>query len=505
MMIQERKKAIVIGAGVAGLAASIRLAAQGFETSVYESASKPGGKIKETFSKGYRFDLGPSLFTIPELMMELDGLARTSSYAQKGKMPDVFSYRTLDRSTHYFWEDGVRIKAWSNRNALKKAISEAVDVKPNVLEKHLAYSQMIFESTRAIFLEQSLHEWREFRWSSFQKALPYLHQLPWFGSLNRLNRKRLGERHVAQIFDRCATYNGSDPHRAPAILHAIPHLEHGIGTYFPEGGMAAIAKHLFALAEGLGVSFHFNQSVKRITHQTGEITGIEIDDQGHSQYEEAQVVVSNADIHPTYRFLLPDVKAPERILTQERSTSGVIFYWGVRKEHAEMHLHNILFSQDYQKEFQDIQDIGHPGTDPTVYINITSKIQKSDAPEGCENWFVMVNVAANPDHIDREIPTIRKAILDKIKRTLGHSIEEMIETESILTPRDIQNQTSSWRGALYGASSNNRLSAFLRHRNRSKQLKGLYFCGGSVHPGGGIPLCLLSARITSDLIRKSAP
>jgi phytoene dehydrogenase-like protein len=137
----------------------------------------------------------------------------------------------------------------------------------------------------------------------------------------------------------------------------------------------------------------------------------------------------------------------------------------------------------------------------------TSQVRKKkkDAPEGCENWFVMVNVAANPDHIDREIPTIRKAILDKIKRTLGHSIEEMIETESILTPRDIQNQTSSWRGALYGASSNNRLSAFLRHRNRSKQLKGLYFCGGSVHPGGGIPLCLLSARITSDLIRKSAP
>ena len=503
MTIQKGTKAIIIGAGVAGLATAVRLAAQGFETSVFESASAPGGKVTENVSHGYRFDLGPSLFTLPELMMELDEIARCSHYGNQEDMPEVFQYQTLDRSTHYFWEDGVRIKAWSNRNALKKAVSEAVNVKPEVLDKHLSYSQMIFESTRSLFLEQSLHEWRSFRWSSFKKTFPYFFKLPWFGSLNSLNRKRLEEPHLVQIFDRYATYNGSDPHRAPAMLHAIPHLEHGIGTHFPEGGMASIAKHLFALGKGLGVSFHFNQSVKRITYKKNQISGIEIESQGQSKSIEAQVVVSNADIHPTYRTLLPGLKAPERILTQERSTSGVIFYWGIRKEHAELHLHNILFSQDYSREFQSIESNDHPGTDPTVYINITSKIQKSDAPDGCENWFVMVNVGANPEEVELQIPTIRKAILDKIKRTLGHSIEEFIETESISTPQHIQNKTGSWRGALYGASSNNPLSAFLRHRNRSKQIKGLYFCGGSVHPGGGIPLCLLSARITSDLIRKS--
>jgi diapolycopene oxygenase len=503
MRTHEGKKALVIGAGIAGLATAIRLAAQGFQTSVYETAEEVGGKIKEEHIAGYRFDLGPSLFTMPELILELDALARASTHV-KSPLPAPFQYQTLDRSTHYFWEDGTQITAWANREAFKQAAMEAVDVHPRALDRHLVHSQTIFESTRALFLEQSLHEWGRFRWSALRKALPHLHQLPWIGSLHRLNRRTLREPHLVQLFDRYATYNGSDPHRAPAMLHAIPHLEHGLGTYFPEGGMAAIVKHLHALGISLGVVFHFGQAVQRIVHQNGQVQGITLEKDGQSHRIPADVVVSNADIHPTYRKLLPELKAPENILKQERSTSGVIFYWGVRKEHAALHLHNIFFSQDYRREFQTIEAMGHPGADPTVYINISSKVQPSDAPDGCENWFVMVNVSADPDAIDAQIPTIRQAVLDKITRTLGHSIEQLIDTESVQTPRDIEQRTSSWRGALYGASSNKALAAFLRHRNRSRQIKGLYFCGGSVHPGGGIPLCLLSARIASELIRTTA-
>ena len=500
-----KQTAIVIGAGVAGLATAIRLAASGIKTAVYESASGPGGKLKEEHTKGYRFDLGPSLFTMPELVMELDRLTRSSADVQADKLPEVFRYQTLDRSTHYFWEDATRIVAWADRKAFKEAVFQAVEVEPHALDHHLNHSQTIYEATRKLFLEQSLHEWKRFSWPAFSRAIPHLHRLPWFGSLHRLNRKRLHEPHLVQLFDRYATYNGSDPHRAPAMLHAIPHLEHGIGTFFPEGGMMGIVHHLFALAQSLGVAFHFDQSVQKIVHRNGHVKGIAVELNGRPHHVQADIVVSNADIHPTYRKLLPDIKAPEHILKQERSSSGVIFYWGVKGEHKELHLHNILFSKNYRQEFQSIDALGHPGNDPTVYINITSKLQPSDAPSGCENWFVMVNVSADPETIDAEIPAIRRAVLDKISRTLGHSISDLIETESILTPRDIENRTSSWRGALYGASSNNTLAAFLRHRNRSKQIKGLYFCGGSVHPGGGIPLCLLSARIASELIQTTTP
>ena len=209
-------------------------------------------------------------------------------------------------------------------------------------------------------------------------------------------------------------------------------------------------------------------------------------------------MVSNADLHPTYRRLLPDLKAPERILGQERSTSGVIFYWGVRGQHPQLSLHNILFSRDYRKEFKSILEQGTPGDDPTVYINITSKELPKDAPVGHENWFVLLNVEANPELWSTEaVAKLREQVLAKIERTLGNRPD--IVCEQILDPGTIESSTSSWKGALYGASSNSAAAAFLRHRNRSTDLKGLYFCGGSVHPGGGIPLCLLGARIVDEL------
>jgi phytoene dehydrogenase-like protein len=164
-------------------------------------------------------------------------------------------------------------------------------------------------------------------------------------------------------------------------------------------------------------------------------------------------------------------------------------------------LHNILFSRDYRAEFKTLfqeRDIYH---DPTVYINISSKYKKDDAPPGCENWFVMINVPNNEgQEWDKLINQSRAYILQKIRDTLQVDIEPLIESESVLDPRSIESRTSSFRGALYGSSSNNRMAAFLRHPNFSGDIRGLYFCGGSVHPGGGIPLCLLSAKIVDDVL-----
>ena len=287
------------------------------------------------------------------------------------------------------------------------------------------------------------------------------------------------------------------------MMHVIPHLEHGHGTFFPENGMIGITRHLHALASALGVQFAFDHTAMRIEHSGGSVNGVQaLNAKAESVFFRAECVVSNADIWPTYRRVLPDLKAPERTLSRERSTSGVIFYWGVRGVRPELHLHNILFSNNYQKEFETIQRSGHPGEDPTVYIHISSKMKPDDAPLDSENWFVMVNVAADPNHVEVLVPDIRRAVLAKINRTLGVDVEPMIETETHFTPRTIEERTGSHLGALYGASSNSAISAFLRHRNRSTQLRGLYFCGGSVHPGGGIPLCLLSARITSELIEQ---
>jgi phytoene dehydrogenase-like protein len=193
--------------------------------------------------------------------------------------------------------------------------------------------------------------------------------------------------------------------------------------------------------------------------------------------------------------------APEKILKQPRSSSALIFYWGIGSVFKELNMHNIFFSNDYQEEFRFIFEGNKISNDPTIYVNITSNIQKEDAPEGCQNWFVMINVPGNKGQDwDTLIAQARKDILQKLSFRLGQNIEALILNESILDPRSIESKTYSFQGSLYGSSSNNRYAAFLRHANFSSNITNLYFCGGSVHPGGGIPLCLQSARIVADLI-----
>jgi phytoene dehydrogenase-like protein len=205
------------------------------------------------------------------------------------------------------------------------------------------------------------------------------------------------------------------------------------------------------------------------------------------------------DVYFTYNKLLPNVKYPKKTLSQERSSSAIIFYWGIKKEFPELDLHNIFFSNKYKDEFDAIFKAKTIYNDPTVYINISSKIAKKDAPENAENWFVMVNAPANEaQDWDNLINETRKNVISKINAVLKTNIEKLIETEEILDPRTIESKTLSYKGSLYGTSSNSKFAAFLRHPNFKKNIKGLYFVGGSVHPGGGIPLCLLSAKIATN-------
>jgi len=317
-------------------------------------------------------------------------------------------------------------------------------------------------------------------------------------TVDAVNRERLIDPKLVQLFNRFITYNGSSPYKAPGIFTMIPHLEHNLGAYFPKGGMYSITQSLFRLAKDIGVQFHFENPVKEILINNKTAIGIRA-----SEEVLADIVVSNMDVVPTYNQLMPSIKAPESTLTQERSSSAIIFYWGIKKEFPSLDLHNIFFSDDYKKEFKSIFQDNTISNDPTIYIHISSKAEKSDAPKGCENWFVMINVPSNRGQDWKKlIAQSRANILNKLSRILKLEIEPLIQLEELLTPELIESKTSSYQGALYGASSNSKFSAFLRHPNFKKSISGLYFAGGSVHPGGGIPLCLLSAQIVADLIPK---
>jgi phytoene desaturase len=279
-------------------------------------------------------------------------------------------------------------------------------------------------------------------------------------------------------------------------MSIIPYFEHNIGAFLPQGGMSDIAKCIYELALRKGVVFHFNQDVQEIIVAQKEAKGLRCDDKIY----DFDAIVSNADIFYTYKKLLPKEAAPEHILNQPKSTSALIFYWGIKKTFPELDLHNIFFSKDYKKEFDHLAK-GEVSDDPTIYVNITSKYVDNEAPEGCENWFVMINVPHNSGQDwDSIVTNVRAATIAKINHNLGVDIASLIDAEVILDPRTIDTKTASHLGALYGNSSNTQMAAFLRHPNFSAKIKNLYCCGGSVHPGGGIPLCLLSAKIVADVL-----
>lgn len=482
-------KAAIVGAGIAGIAAAIRLRVQGYDVDVFEANAHTGGKMSVVEHNGYRWDAGPSLFTLPELVDELFEIAGEDPRAH-------FNYVRHSVSCKYFWESGEVLTAWAERDRFAREVERVLDEPAEQIAGYLEQSEAVFQLTRSIFLESSLHKPMMWPRKDVLRALSNLPALQLGKSLHASHAARFQSPKVQQLFDRYATYNGSSPYKTPAVMRLIPHLEHNLGTYLPMGGIHAIAGSLTRLAERIGVRFHLNTSVERIDIASERVVGVST---SHGQHP-ADIVVSNMDVVPSYRKLMPDQKAPERTLRQERSSSALIFYWAMDRKFPSLDLHNICFSADYLKEFEAIFESGTTPEAPTVYVNITSKLEPGDAPSNGENWFVMINVPSDTGQDwDALIPQARKSIIALLERTLGEPVADHIVHESLLEPRTIASKTSSYQGALYGASSNAMMSAFLRHPNFSRKISGLFFCGGSVHPGGGIPLCLLSAKLVAQL------
>ena len=486
------KKAIIIGSGVGGLATALRLKAQGLDVLVFENNSYPGGKLSSFNLGQYRFDAGPSLLTMPHYIDELFELFNENP-------KDYFNYKRKDISCKYFWEDKTVLNAYSDKNKFINEINKVLKVDKNIVTKYLLKAKKKYDLTKNIFLEQSLHKIKTYLSSDLIKGIFNLYIFQINKTLDTVNQDELKEPHLVQLFNRFATYNGSSPFKTPGMMTLIQHLEQEYGTFVSEKGMINISKSIFDLAKRNGVKFQFNELVNEIVVKNNKVVGVKV----NNTVIESDFVVSNMDIVPTYKKLLKKSYQPKKVLNQERSSSALIFYWGIKKTFKNLELHNILFSNNYKKEFDSIFELGTISDDPTVYINITSKDVVSDAPKESENWFVMINSPNDTGQDWNEIiKTVRKNTINKINRTLNIDIESFIEFEKVFSPKTIEKNTQSYLGSLYGSSSNNKMSAFLRHPNFSKHIQNLYFCGGSVHPGGGIPLCLLSAKIVSELIKK---
>ncbi len=556
-MSYNQKHIIIVGAGIGGLSAAIRLAAQGYRVSVLERQAKVGGKLNHVEMNGFSFDTGPSLITMPYVLQDLFQSAQR-------RMEDYIDLMSLDITCRYFYHDGLVLNAWRDSERLAEEFAHLNPHDGEAFYRFLDYARNIYQAAADPFLYHSLgspvdvlHTFARYvlsghptdivraanvqleagrprgtgqpqagrsrgtgRPQGIAPTIPRRLWSPCCGVFSRLNavlaalspatldrcvRGFFEDEHLRQLFDRYATYNGSSPYRVTSVYSIIPYVELADGGWYPRGGIYAVAEALERLAHELGVSIETECSVRRILVEQNEARGVVLAD---GRVLRCDVVIANSDVVTTHRELLSPAVRSKRVMHRleqlEPSCSGFVLLLGVDKQYPQLAHHNIFFSDDYRAEFDDLFKHHIPLRNPTIYVCATSRSDPTQAPPGHDNLFVLVNAPYLTAKSDwkREAPAYRDHILDLLSSYQQidlSDLREHIVCEAMLTPEDFWQKYGANAGSIYGLSSNSRMAPFTRPGNHS-EIRNLYFVGGSTHPGGGVPLVMLSGKIVASLV-----
>lgn len=482
-----RKKAIVIGAGIGGMTTACVLAANGWQVTVFEKNATVGGKMGEVKDGDFRWDTGPSVITMHHV------LEKTFALNEK-TIDDYIELIPVNPLTRYFYTDGTVLDASSDLTQMTRAIEKINEKDVAGYLRYLAYAADIHRITGPVFIYNEPPKIQDIL------SVP-LYEMPKVDPLRTMNQaidSFVKSPHMRQLLGRFATYTGASPYKAPATLNVIADVELRGGVWYPKGGIYTIAQGLQTLMTELGIDIITEAPVEKIDTQNGQVTGITLATGKHIQ---ADAVVANFDVSLVYEKLLDDQESAQKLNQLEPSCSGFIMLLGIEGKHPELAHHNIFFSDDYPTEFIDIFEKEIPPENPTIYVTITSHTDSDHAPDNHENWFVMVNAPALSEKYDwiNNTTAYRNMVLETLA-SYGFDIRDQIRVEHILTPIDIERLTGARRGALYGVSSNSKWTAFRRPHNRAKDVRGLYFTGGTTHPGGGVPMVMLSGQSAGRII-----
>ena len=490
MRTDQHNPVVVIGAGIGGLSAAIRLATAGRRVVMLEQNAAVGGKMSEIVQDGFRWDTGPSVITMRHVFEEL--------FAAAGRrLDDYLTLRPVDPLTRYFFPDGARIDATRDLARMAEQIAAIDERDVEGYLDFLEYAARLHRITGPVFIYNQPPTPR-----SFLGVAPadMVRVDPWL-TMDQAIRRRVRSPQMRQLLGRFATYVGASPYQAPATLSVIAHVELTGGVWYPADGIYQIAAAMERLAHELGVEIRTHTPVAEIGVERGRATAVMTT---AGERIDAAAVIANVDVTTVYERLLPRTIGASRradLRRLETSCSGFVMLLGIEGEHHQLAHHNILFTRDYRAEFDAIFRRGLPPDAPTVYVAITSKSDASHAPSGHENWFVLVNAPALGPAFDwtTQGDGYRDKVLEMLAR-FGLDVRARIRSQVILTPQEIQQMTGAWRGALYGISSNQALNAFRRPHNRCADVRGLYFAGGTTHPGGGVPMVTLSGKVAAELV-----
>ena len=482
-------RVVVVGAGVGGLCAALRLSVAGHDVTVCEAAERVGGKLGRWSDAGFTFDTGPSLLTMPHVFAEL--------FSDVGeRLDDQLELQRLNPITRCRWVDGTQVDTSSDRAAMGQQFTAAFgEEAARDWTRLMTRAAAIWRAVEDPVLRTPSAGWRSFapllrRVGDLIRVAPHM-------TLRQAGWRYLREPRQRMLLDRYATYTGSDPRRAPAALLTVPYVEQTFGGWYVAGGLYRLAEVLADLAGARGARLRVATPVARVLTAAAKVRGVET---AAGEFLPADVVVANVDasvlagmVEPRW----PVVRAPA-------SSSGFVVLLGVEGTTPGLASHNVWFPRDYDAEFEALfgQD-PRPVDDPTIYVSRPD--DATSAPPGCEAWFVLVNA---PRHtparggVDWDAGSVAGAYRDRILALLaerGLDVRRRIVVQRTLSPADLERSTGAPGGAIYGSSSNGPAAAFLRPPNTSA-VSGLYLVGGSAHPGGGLPLVALSAAMVADLV-----
>ena len=494
-MSNNKKDIVVIGAGMGGMATAARLAKKGYRVQVFEAGDRHGGKCRTEWIDGYAFDTGPSLLTLPAVYRDL--FQRTGDVLGR-----VVELKAVDPSFDYRFHDGTSVKfANLSRKKTLEAISDSYGADAaNEWDRVMQRAEAMWDVSREPFIESELTSM-----ASLLKRRSLIKDIFVISPWKSIRGLAIKSPHLRKILDRYATYSGSDPRVAPAVLSSIAFVEEAFGAWHITGGIGKLGDALYQRCLDRGVTFEFSARVAEITHREGSVTGVAMAD---GRTVSATTVVANADAGMIYSQLIKNPsqsvrKAARTLAKMEPSLAGFSLLLGLRPSDApKLEHHTVLFPENYDEEFESIFSKKTPVEDPTIYI-CAPHDKTMVKREGHEAWFVLVNAPRHGsdsfDWSNREFADqYAQKIIDRIE-SRGIQIRNRLELLEIRTPSDLEASVLAPGGSIYGTSSNGSQSAFNRAKNRSP-LKGLYCVGGSAHPGGGLPLVGLSAEIVAQAI-----
>lgn len=488
--------AIVIGAGIGGIATAARLAKNGYDVTVLEKEPTPGGRANQIIKDGHRFDIGPTLFLMPEVWEE--------TFASLGeKMSDHLDLRRIDPTYKVHFDDGLQLELTSDISKMQTQLEAVEKTAFTGFLNYIAEGSKHYKMSLEKFVGRNF--FNIFEYFSL-KNLPLIFQLKALDKHYRNTGRFFKDERLKAAFTFQNMYLGLSPYDAPATYSLLQYTELAEGVWYPMGGMYAGIQALVNVAEKLGVKFIYNAPVKRIETNGSKVLGV-ITEDGRSF--SSDIFVGNADLPYIYKELLSDKKEAKKLDEKLYTCSTIMFYWGVKKQYPQIAHHNVFLGGDYKASFDQIFEDHTLPEVPSFYVHAPARTDSAAAPKGHDTLYVLVPVghldARTEQDWDALVNRARETVFARLEKEMGISdLKESIKFEIVYQPKVWKERFNLEKGAAFGLSHNFWQVGYLRPQNRHKQYKNLYFAGASTHPGTGLPIVLLSARLTTERILKEA-